>query len=168
VTATGAPGTVVNQSPAAGSDVAEATVVVLEVAAARTVTVPDVTGARSSEARSRIQALGLRVTQRPAQSSRPAGEVLSQSPAAGSELREGAVVTLRVSTGPSRIELPDVTGLDETAATRELEAAGFEVTVVDEDTTEPADDGVVLRQSPRAGRELREGATVTITVGRLS
>jgi eukaryotic-like serine/threonine-protein kinase len=76
-------------------------------------------------------------------------------------------VTLRVSTGPTQVEVPDVVGLDETAAMRELERAGFVVSVVDEPTSEPAEDGIVLGQSPSPGASRREGTTVTIRVGRL-
>jgi beta-lactam-binding protein with PASTA domain len=172
------PGTVVEQSPAAGEEVSEGTVVALRISEERerppatsepaTVRVPNLVGARSADARSRLRAVGLRWTQRPVESQRPAGEVISQSPRANAELREGGTVTLRVSTGPAGVELPDVVGLNETSAIRELETAGFVVRVVDEPTFEPAEDGVVLAQSPAAGTTRRKGGTVTITVARLS
>jgi serine/threonine-protein kinase len=63
--------------------------------------------------------------------------------------------------------VPDVTGLDEAAARGELERAGFEVRVVDETTADPAQDGLVVRQSPDGGASADDGATVTIVVGRL-
>jgi beta-lactam-binding protein with PASTA domain len=172
------PGTVVEQAPGAGEEVSEGAVVALGIAEARetppatsepaTVQVPDVVGLRSSEARSRLRDAGLRVTQRPVESQRPAGEVVSQSPRANTELREGQSVTLRVSTGPPGIEVPDVVGLDESSASRDLEAAGFAVRVVDQPTTDPAQDGVVVAQRPSAGSTSREGSEVTITVARLS
>ena len=171
-------GTVIEQTPAAGEEVSEGAVVAIGISEQRenpppaaepaTVRVPGVVGTRSSEARSRLRAAGLRVTQRPVESQRAAGEVVSQSPRANSELREGGTVMLRVSTGPPGLEVPDVAGLDEASASRELEAAGFAVRVVEEPTTEPADDGVVVAQSPAAGTTRRNGAMVTITVARLS
>lgn len=172
------PGTVVEQTPASGEEVSERTVIALRIAEERdtepatpqpaTVRVPDLVGTTSAEARSRLRAVGLRFTQRPGESQRPAGEVISQAPRAGATLREGGTVTLRVSTGPPGVELPDVVGMDEASAIRELETAGFVVRVVDEPTLEPADDGVVVAQSPPAGTTLREGGTMTITVARLS
>jgi beta-lactam-binding protein with PASTA domain len=171
-------GTVLEQEPAAGEEVADGTTVVLRIAEGRaqpppaaeaeTVRVPALVGMPAADARSRLRELGLRVTQRPVESSQPAGEVVSQSPAADAEVREGAVVTLRVSTGPAGVAVPDVVGLDETAAAAELEAAGFTVRVADEPTLDPTQAGVVLRQSPAAGTTRDEGATVTITVGRAS
>jgi serine/threonine-protein kinase len=133
-----------------------------------TVRVPNLVGMSSADARSRLQSVGLRSTQRPVESSRPAGTVVSQSPGAGAELREGGTVTLRVSTGPARVEVPDVVGLNEAAAIQELEAAGFAVRVVDEPTLLPTEDGIVLDQNPRAGSSRREGSTVTITVARFA
>jgi serine/threonine-protein kinase len=133
-----------------------------------TVRVPSVVGLRAAAARERLRALGLRPTQRPVQSSRPAGEVVRQSPGAGAELREGGIVTLGVSTGPATIAVPEVVGLSESAAIRDLESAGFVVSVVDEPTVEPTEDGFVLRQNPAGGTNRRKGATVTITVARFT
>jgi beta-lactam-binding protein with PASTA domain len=173
-------GTVVAQVPAAGDEVVPETEVVLDVAEPSadeppptttepaTVRVPSVVGLRAAAARERLRALGLRPTQRPVQSSRPAGEVVRQSPGAGAELREGGIVTLRVSTGPATIAVPDVVGLSESAAIRDLESAGFVVSVVDEPTVEPTEDGFVLRQNPLGGASRRKGATVTITVARFT
>jgi beta-lactam-binding protein with PASTA domain len=173
-------GTVVAQSPTAEEEVAPGTEVVLDVAEARatepppttteaaTVRVPSLVGMRAAAARERLRGFGLRLTQRPVQSSRPAGEVVRQSPGAGAELREGGIVTLRVSTGPATIAVPDVVGLSESAAIRDLESAGFVVSVVDEPTVEPTEDGFVLRQSPPGGESRRKGATVTITIARFA
>ena len=170
-------GTVIDQSPAAGEDVAKRTVVALQIAdggatppttETATVRVPNLVGMRAADARNRLRAVGLRSTQRPVESARPAGEVVSQSPRPGVELREGATVTLRISTGPASVAIPDVVGLDEAAAVRELETAGFVARVVDEPTIEPTEDGTVLEQSPPAGTSGREGSTVTITVARFS
>jgi beta-lactam-binding protein with PASTA domain len=169
-------GTVVAQDPAAGQEVPDGAVVTLEVSEVEeappppsepaTVRVPNVVGTRSADARSRLRSIGLRPTQRPVESQRPAGTVLSQSPGPGAELREGGIVTLTVSTGPARVEVPDVVGLGERAAARELERAGFAVRLVDETTLLPTEDGVVLRQNPSAGTSRRTGSTVTVTVGR--
>jgi beta-lactam-binding protein with PASTA domain len=171
-------GTVLGQSPAAGEEVPRGTLIALQIAEPRatppptteptTIRVPNLVGMRAADARSRLRALGLRSTQRPVESARAAGEVVSHSPGAGAEIREGATVTLSVSTGPASVAIPDVVGLNEAAAIQGLEAAGFVVRVVDEPTIEPTEDGVVLQQSPPAGTSRPEGATVTITVARFS
>lgn len=175
-------GTVVAQTPSAGETVERETVVVLEVARQvtettetttttpepATVSVPNLVGLSSAEARGRLSDLGLRWTQRPLTSSQPKGTVVRQSPSAGAELREGGAVTLTVSTGPAMIDVPDVVGLDELDARSELRAAGFRVQTVEEPTVEPTEDGIVLRQSPRGGVRRPKGSVVTLTVARFS
>jgi beta-lactam-binding protein with PASTA domain len=177
-------GAVVGQTPSAGETVDRESVVVLEVARQATettdttttttttppepatVTVPNLVGVTSAQARARLSDLGLRYTQRPLTSSQPKGTVVRQSPSAGAKVREGGTVTLTVSTGPATIEVPDVVGLDEVTARSELEAAGFRVETVEEPTAEPTDDGIVLRQSPRGGASRATGSVVTVTVAR--
>ncbi|MEX0851182.1 MAG: PASTA domain-containing protein [Gaiellaceae bacterium] len=164
-------GTVVSQVPRAGAEVGPDSVVRLEIAtppAQQTITVPDLVGARSSEARSRLRELGLRVTQKPIESPRPKGTVIRQSPAPGTDVREGQTVTLTVSTGPAKVTVPDVVGLEEQAAREELESAGFDVTVVDEPTDNVDEDGVVLDQAPAGGSSRSKGSVVTITIARRS
>jgi serine/threonine-protein kinase len=164
-------GTVVGQAPSAGTEVADGSTVQLEVAKARAapprIEVPDVLGVPAAEARSRLRAAGLRVRSVGVVSEEPAGTVLEQSPRAGAEVEKGASVRLTVSTGPAEVDVPDVTGLDESTARTELERAGFRVQVTDEPTADPAEDGVVLRQTPASGSAARDGAIVTLIVGRL-
>lgn len=164
-------GSVVSQAPEAGAEVDPETVVRLEIAtppAQPTIALPDLVGSKSSVARERLRQLGLRFTQKPIESPRPKGTVIRQSPAPGTELREGQTVTLTVSTGPAKVTVPDVVGLDEQAAREELEAAGFEVKVVDEPTDNVDEDGVVLDQVPAGGTSTPSGRVVTITVARFS
>jgi beta-lactam-binding protein with PASTA domain len=165
-------GTVLAQSPSAGTEVTDGSVVTLEVAKARQpavdrVELPDAIGASEADARGRLRDLGLRVRVVRVVAPEPAGTVVGQSPRAGAEVREGATVTLQVSTGPAEVQIPDVTGLDEASARLELENAGFDVRVTDQSTDDPTQDGVVVAQSPRGGSIAREGTAVTITVARV-
>ena len=166
-------GTVVGQSPKPDEEVAPRAIVVLTVArpqppapAPATIEVPGLVGLRAAEARSQLQELGLRVTQRPVESTQPKGTVVRQSPGPGTKLREGQAVLLSISTGPAQLSVPDVVGLDEESARRELEAAGFEVQVVDEPTEVVEEDGIVLDQDPVGGSSRPKGSVVTITVSR--
>jgi beta-lactam-binding protein with PASTA domain len=164
-------GTVVRQSPAAELEATEGSTVVLEVAKARKpviqrVRVPDVVGNSVSAAREALRSAGLTVTVVSVESQEPTGTVVAQSPGAGTEARKGASVRLSVSSGPTRLAVPDLTGLDEESARLELLNAGFDVRLADESTTDPAQDGLVLRQTPAAGTQAAEGAVVTLTVGR--
>jgi serine/threonine-protein kinase len=166
-------GTVIRQSPNAGVGVDDGALVSLQVAKARpaaptTVDVPRLTGLDVADARARLRDLGLRSTVTRIESAKPAGTVVEQSPAAGSALERGEPVTLTVSSGPAAVLVPDVMGLDEQSARSRLESAGFEVMIVDEPTSDPAEDGLIVGQSPGAGTERKPGTVVTLRVARLS
>jgi beta-lactam-binding protein with PASTA domain len=166
-------GTVLRQSPAEGASAPRGSSIRLDVAKSRPIApaarieVPDLVGGSVADARQQLRSLGLTVTVVQVRSDEPAGTVVRQSPRAGAELRKGATVRLAVSTGPQTVDVPDVTGLDEDSARSELESAGFEVRVVDQETADPTEDGVVLAQEPAGGTAV-EGSVVTLTVGRLA
>jgi beta-lactam-binding protein with PASTA domain len=133
--------------------------------------VPRVVGLSQSAAQQRLHAAGLRVRTAYVTSSKPAGTVVAQRPAPGTTLRRNAVVRINVSTGsnpqPAKA-VPDVTGEDEATARSDLEAAGFQVSVVDEPTTDENEDGIVVDEDPAAGTRVPAGSLVTIYVGRFS
>lgn len=171
VTSTEPEGVVVSQTPGPDEKVAPQSVVVVEVskppppAPVPMIAVPRLVDLTSAEARRQLRDLGLRFTQRPVESDRAKGTVVEQSPRAGARLRKGQAVTLTVSTGPARVAVPDVVGLEEQAARNELTAAGFEVEVTEQDTDLPDEDGVVVDQDPAAAASRPKGSVVTITIG---
>jgi beta-lactam-binding protein with PASTA domain len=73
----------------------------------------------------------------------------------------------QTGTASSVATVPDVVGLDAPTAERRLRQAGFAVRSVTRDTSDPAEDGIVLEQQPPGGASARAGAQVTITLGRL-
>jgi serine/threonine-protein kinase len=131
------------------------------------VVVPSVVGEDEREAVSRLREEGLSPVVREKSSSQPEDTVVSQSPAAGVRTQEGSTVTVFVSNGEVR-EVPDVTGLSQARAESALAREGFDASVRTREVADPAEDGVVLSQSPAGGSERTEGATVTITVGVLA
>jgi len=164
-------GTVIRQAPAQGTRAARSSSVALDVARVRPVVqrvdVPDVAGTNATSARRLLRSAGLTVKVVSVASEQAAGTVVAQSPRGGSSLRAGATVTLRVSSGPPLLVVPDVTGLDEQSATSELEDAGFRVRVSYEVTTDPTEDGIVLDQDPVGRLTAEGGSVVTLTVARI-
>ena len=75
--------------------------------------------------------------------------MIEQSPAAGEEVDKGDAVDLTVA---QATPIPDVVDLTEEEAQAELEDAGFEVRVRDEAITDPAEEGIVLDQTPGGRR----------------
>jgi eukaryotic-like serine/threonine-protein kinase len=160
-------GRVVETSPAAGTTIERGSTVTLQVSRGpEQVAVPDVTGESEENARSALEGAGLRVGEvTEAESGEDPGTVIEQSPAAGEEVDRDSAVDLTVA-APTAI--PDVVDLTEEEAQAELEDAGFEVRVREEEVTDPEQDGTVLDQDPPAGEERRQGSRVTIVVGRLA
>jgi eukaryotic-like serine/threonine-protein kinase len=167
-------GIVVAQNPSAGEDASPNSRVRINVSAGTgRVEVPDVVGQAASGARTRLSRAGLlsRIVRVP--SAEQEGQVVAQSPTAGSEVARGSTVRLNVSDGtgqaePAERDVPNVEGLTEQDAIAELEDAGFTVRIRREEVTDPAEDGIVLRQDPEPGDTAREGDEVAITVGQLA
>jgi eukaryotic-like serine/threonine-protein kinase len=160
-------GTVLGQSPDERTETPAGTTVVLEVAKSRPAVqrldVPDVVGMTEAAARRALRAAGFSVAITGVPSAEPAGTVIAQPPRAGVDVHKGSSVELRVSTGRADVDVPEVTGMDQQSATLGLE----KVRVIDEPTTDPAQDGLVIRQTPPGGSSTTEGAVVTLTVARL-
>jgi beta-lactam-binding protein with PASTA domain len=129
------------------------------------VQVPNVVGQSRASAESRLEAAGLTVVVDERESDGPEGRVLAQNPGAGADVEEGSRVTITVSIKRREVSVPAVVGLSESSARSRLTARGFDVQVRRVDA-EGDDIGTVIRQSPSAGSDRREGSTVTIYVGR--
>jgi serine/threonine-protein kinase len=158
-------GQVVETSPAAGTTVERGTKVTVRVSRGKErVEVPDVTGETEDNARSALEGAGLRVGKvTEEESAEEPGTVTAQTPEAGANVAKGTSVALTVA---KAVAIPDVVDLSEDEATSRLEDAGFEVRVRDQTVTDPAQNGIVLDQSPAADEERRKGSRVTIVVGR--
>jgi serine/threonine-protein kinase len=127
------------------------------------VTLPDVVGQDKDVARGTLEDLGLNVTTELVNSDSPKGRVTAQSPGGNTTVDKGSRVTLTVSKGPERVDVPDVVGQSRDDAQATLEDAGFEVRVVEQESDDPAVEDTVVRQSPSEGKE-DKGSTVTIYV----
>ncbi len=91
------------------------------------------------------------------------GLVMTQSPSASTLSDKGAEVDITVSTGPSTIKVPDVSGQSSTSAAANLASDGFKVTTVSQaSSTVPS--GEVIGTNPAAGISVAPGTTVTIIV----
>jgi eukaryotic-like serine/threonine-protein kinase len=162
-------GTVFAQDPPKGKRVVEDTRVRLNVSqGARPIAVPNVIGKSFEEAKGALENEGFVVKRSDQNSNIAPNTVIDTRPPAGTELQRGGTVTVIVSKGPKDIAVPNVEGLDEESARQQLEDAGFSVSVSDEPTDDPANDGFVLAQDPPGGNRAQEGATVVIFVGRFS
>jgi serine/threonine-protein kinase len=166
-------GIVISTFPGAGNEAPRGSVVNVTVSdGPRQVTVPSVIGDSREAATATLEAEGLDVAVERVESNARRDEVIDQDPGAGAVVDEGTQVTISVASGPPRepeeeqVKVPDVVGLSEGEASTELRAAGLEVRSSEEATTDPDQDGTVLRQSPGGGQEVDEGTEVLIVIGR--
>jgi eukaryotic-like serine/threonine-protein kinase len=161
-------GTVVAQDPRGGRIVNQGSIVHINVSKGlQPLQVPDVRGQLFDNAAGQLQGAGFAVARRDVDSSQPKDTVIDQDPRGGSSLSRGGTVTLFVSKGPKQSTIPNVESQDEASARQVLEQSGFSVDVQEQDTTDPAQDGIVLSQDPVGGTKAKPGTTVTIVVGRL-
>ena len=163
------PGTVTGQFPQPGTVVLEGTRVRINVSRGPApVTVPNVIGFPYEDAAAEIQRAGFQVARVEVDSDLTQGSVVGQDPDGNSTAAKGSTVTLQVSRGPTTSAVPDVTNQDVAVARTTLEAAGFRVRTVLEDTDDPTFDGIVIAQDPIGGTQESPDATVTLTVGRFT
>ena len=153
--------TVIAQDPEAGTtadDGARATITVSDGPAITEV--PHVVGETRAEANRVLREAGFRVDEKRVPSDRVRiDRVVAQSPDGGLSER-GKTVTIEISSGPERLEVPDVTGKSEDEARSALEA--FRVVVLEKEDGK-AEPGTVLAQKPTGGK-LPRGSTVTLSV----
>ena len=132
------------------------------------VTVPDVVGLSRDSAESRLDDEGLGVRVVLEASNQPEDDVISQTPVGGTKASKGDTVTITVSKGQEKADVPDVTGLTQSAALRQLRAAGFKASVRSRPVDNAAEDGLVVDQSPEGSTEANKGGTVVIFVGKFN
>ena len=103
-------GTVISQNPGADSRVQRNSAVTITVAEApATVAVPDLTGLSAQEAEARLSEESLTLGQQTESysDSMPAGLILGQSSASGTEAPTGAAVDVTISLGPEPVAAPE-------------------------------------------------------------
>jgi len=164
-------GLVISTEPPAGTEVQVGSSVTMLVSSGPApVSAPDVTGQTLTAAEAAIAEAELTlgtVTQKVSTTQAP-GIVLSQTPSGGRSVRAGSKVNLTVAQEPKEVAVPGVVGQSEVQAVAALEKAGFTVKTVNEVTSEAAQVGTVLKQSPLSGAKAHKGATVTVAIGTLN
>ena len=161
-------GIVIDTDPAAGESVQAGSEITMYVSSGvKQVAVPPLVGLTLGAAAQRIAAKGLEYNSTEEESDRPAGEVISQSPDAGTRVDPGSTIEMVVSSGQpdTSVTVPSVVGKTQSEAESMLTGLGLVVTVQDQDTTIEPQDGRVIDQSPDSGTSLPAGSQIVITVG---
>jgi beta-lactam-binding protein with PASTA domain/predicted Ser/Thr protein kinase len=128
------------------------------------VKVPSVVGETEPNAKSQLDGLGMNVTETQQPSNQTPGTVLAQS--RSGSLPAGSTINLVIAVAPPMVKVPTVTGDTAANASKKLKAAGFAVTETPTAVTDRTQNGRVVSQDPKAGAQAKQGAAVTIGVGK--
>lgn len=141
------------------------TVKVIVSSGAGEIEVPDVKGLDETSAINKIQDQGFKYSRDYQNSDTVAnGNVISQSPEAGSSAKKGDTISIVVSQGKAAVPVPDVKGKSENDAKNELSAAGLTVTNVTNENSDSVPAGHVISQSIAPGKYVDEGTDITLVV----
>lgn len=131
------------------------------------VVVPDVAGDSSAEAAATLEDHDLEVTEREAfDESVPAGDVISATPGSGSETSKGSEVSLVVSRGPERHDVPALAGETTTAAKKALAKHHLDLGDTSQQWHDSLDEGQVISSDPSPGTALKRDTTVDLVVSK--
>ena len=163
-------GDVIDQDPAAGKMFAKGTAITLYVSKgeepAADEEVPDLSGMTASEAEAELAKHNLvpKAGDGVHSSDVEVGKVAQQDPPAGTTVKAGDTVTYQLSLGAEEVDVPDVVGWGESDATAKLQDAGFDVSVVYDDS-DTVDEGLVIRQSVTGTADKGSSITITVSTG---
>lgn len=94
----------------------------------------------------------------------PEAAVLAQEPGPGERIRRDGVITVTLSKGPERYEVPDLVGVSLPLAQEKLAGLTLVTDVVERRWDDSFASGVVIGAEPEAGAIVRRGAVVGLVV----
>lgn len=132
---------------------------------AKNITVPDVVGKSSEIAETVLKGENLRVSIDEIPSDTvPAGQVISQTPQAGSGVKEQRIIHLTVSKGGVVILVPDLKGMTLEQAKDRLDKLQLQIGAVEQGNDPAFASETVIAQSPVAGAKAEKNAAVNLTI----
>lgn len=159
-----AEGLVVSASLAEGELVKRDTAVNLVVSKGREpLTVPDVVGKSREEAEKILTEAGfaVEITQERNDATVEKDHVITQDPLVDTQAYRGDTVKLVISSGPELVKVPDVVDKPRAEGIRELQDAGFDVTVESSSLFASK----ITKTDPKADTEVAKGSKITVTLG---
>ncbi|WP_026161226.1 Stk1 family PASTA domain-containing Ser/Thr kinase [Corynebacterium ciconiae] len=158
-------GLALRTNPSADSTLPKGSTVTLVVSSGKEIVeVPQITGKTTEAANKELEKAGLKLNSTPreqASDTAPAGEIIEQSPPAGTAVSKGSEVSITISTGVENVRIPSLTGMKYDQAVGNLESAGFIPQPEFVDSEEP--EGTVLSIAGE-GTEAPKGSTVVVRV----
>ena len=94
----------------------------------------------------------------------PAGQIMTQEPAADTVLKAGETIRLVVSKGPQMAEMPNIIGFTQDSAVKELEARGLVASCFMVVNDGSYASGCVVRTSEEPGTKVEVGTVITVYI----
>lgn len=132
------------------------------------VTIPLLVGGNLEEAQNAVKQITekeLILQPQEEYSERPVGEVISQTPEAGSVTTE-SYVTIVVSKGREKVAVKNVELLEKDEAVKELERLGLNVGTIKEEYSDSVAKGKVISQSVNGSELLEKGSVVELVISK--
>jgi eukaryotic-like serine/threonine-protein kinase len=156
--------TILRQEPEGGKAERGSTISVTAVGT-RVADVPGVVGEDRDAAEQALTDAGFEVlTQERESSFEEEGRVTAQDPRGGTSEEVGSVVTITVGTGPSTVEVPDLSGSTPGQAAEILQGVDLELGEQTEGLSDEVQQGQIFEQQPAAGADVEPGSEVSVTV----
>jgi hypothetical protein len=94
----------------------------------------------------------------------PKGHVVDQAPRPGVPADVGGAVDLTISTGPSRVRVPELVGLEQAIAEGRLRGGELRVGTISERRDRTVEQGLVVESTPTSGTEVLVGSAVNLVI----
>lgn len=158
-------GDIISQNIEPGTVVTKDASIEVIVSKGALVEVPSLVGKSTKKAQELLEEAGLvmEISKKKYSDKVDNGDIISQNPKKGEKLEENQVVTVVVSKGIEQVEVPDVTGKDESKAKDLLKDAKLKYEV-SYDYSSSVDKGNVISQSIDSGKKVDKNTTVKIVI----
>ena len=133
---------------------------------AEEVAVPNVAGKQLALARQILEDGRLRVNVSEVYDATvPAGQVVTQDPIAGRNVKLERLVTIYVSKGGETIDMPDLVGLNKSSAKERIRKLGLQLGAIYEKDSD-REPGTILSHDPGLGTKINRGQVIDLVVSR--
>ncbi len=132
---------------------------------AQTISMPDFSGQAVSDASKTLTSLQMGIQLEFEQSETiSVGTVISQTPAPGSAVLKGSVVTLTIANGPAGLSMPDVTGLTLDEAKDLIASMGLSIESITYEYSNNLPADTVISQAPEVDSEVNADNPIVLVV----
>jgi len=158
---------VCRQMPLPGSVVKnKSTITIFMSKGSSFIVLPDFKEQGLSEATVKISELGLKIGEVTSEENSivDKDKIIATIPESGTRVKKGDVITVVLSRGTELAEVPRLIGKSLSTAKRIIEDNGFTVGRVSWEVSTEYNVGIIMRQSPRAGKMAKGGSKVNLVV----